>query len=73
MDLAVLKTTKTLDKIALDMTGDETNFVSRSLAAQSFSSYLADSDTDTENSVLHLIDADQKRLLDTFLHTVVQK
>jgi hypothetical protein len=46
------RNTKTLEEIGLDVTGDETNFVSRSLAAQSFSSYLTDSDTDTENSVL---------------------
>ena len=52
IDFAVLKTIKTFEEIGLDLTRDETNFVSWSLAAQSFSSYLTDLDTDTENSVL---------------------
>ncbi|KAI9781457.1 MAG: hypothetical protein M1816_002378 [Peltula sp. TS41687] len=52
VDPAALKSTKTLEELGLDLASDETNFVSQSLAVQSFSSYLTDPDTDTENSVL---------------------
>jgi hypothetical protein len=48
----VLKDTKTLEEMGLDLDNDQGSFVSRSIAAQSFGDYLTDADTDAENSVL---------------------